>query len=305
MKRKLAAGLALLLALFMIPSFAFADEDTLTLADPQENEETKADIRVTIGANLDDEQIAAIYQDFGVERGSVTEIIVTNADERAYLEGIAPERKIGSVALSCVYIRTLDEGKGLTISTKNINWCSADMYTNALITAGITDAEVKVSAPFEVSGTAALTGIYKAYEDITGSTLSEIAKEIGVEELVTTGELAEYIGSEEATQIVNELKKILDQTKNMTDDEVRAEIKGIAKNYNVSITDTQVDQLLKLCRSLEKLDVDALQDKLVSLTKTLETAQKAEMKLTEFAEGVKNFFGKVADFFSNLFGKKK
>jgi len=91
----------------------------------------------------------------------------------------------------------------------------------------------------------------------------------------------------------------------MTDDEVRAEIKGIAKNYNVSITDTQVDQLLKLCRSLEKLDVDALQDKLVSLTKTLETAQKAEMKLTEFAEGVKNFFGKVADFFSNLFGKKK
>ena len=107
---------------------------------------------------------------------------------------------------------------------------------NALITAGITDAEVKVSAPFDVSGTAALTGIYKAYEDITGTTLSEIAKTIGVEELVTTGELAEYIGSNEATQIVNELKKILDQTQNMTDDEVRAEIKGIAEAYNVSIT---------------------------------------------------------------------
>ena len=179
------------------------------------------------------------------------------------------------------------------------------MYMNALVTAGITDAEVKVSAPFDVSGTAALTGIYKAYEDITGTTLSEIAKAIGVEELVTTGELAEYIGSEEATQIVNELKKILDQTGSMTDDEVRAEIRGIAEAYNVSITDAQVDQLLKLCRSLEKLDVAQLQDKLVSLTKTLESAKKVESKLSEFANGVKNFFGKVADFFARLFGSKK
>ena len=230
---------------------------------------------------------------------------MTNADERAYLEGIAPERKIGSVALSCIYIKTLPEGEGLRISTNKINWCTSEMYMNALVTAGITDAEVKVSAPFDVSGTAALTGIYKAYEDITGTTLSEIAKAIGVEELVTTGELAEYIGSEEATQIVNELKKILDQTGSMTDDEVRAEIRGIAEAYNVSITDAQVDQLLKLCRSLEKLDVAQLQDKLVSLTKTLESAKKVESKLSEFANGVKNFFGKVADFFARLFGSKK
>ena len=33
------------------------------------------------------------------------------------------------------------------------------MYKNALTTAGITDADVKVTAPFEASGTAALTGI--------------------------------------------------------------------------------------------------------------------------------------------------
>ena len=148
-----------------------------------------------------------------------------------------------------------------------------------------------------------LTCSAEGREDITGTTLSEIAKTIGVEELVTTGELAEYIGSNEATQIVNELKKILDQTQNMTDDEVRAEIKGIAEAYNVSITDAQVDQLLKLCRSLEKLDVAQLQEKLVSLTKTLEGAKQVESKLSEFAAGVKNFFGKVADFFSRLFGK--
>lgn len=298
MRKTMAVALLLLLCIMLLPSAALADEEGEAVLTPAESGE----VRVTIGANLDETQIAQIYKDFGVERGSVTEITVTNADERAYLEGIAPERKIGSVALSCIYIKTLPEGEGLKISTNNINWCTSDMYTNALITAGITDAEVKVSAPFDVSGTAALAGIYKAYEDITGTTLSEIAKTIGVEELVTTGELAEYIGSEEATQIVNELKNILDQTQNMTDDEVRAEIKGIAEAYNVSITDAQVDQLLNLCRSLEKLDIAQLQDKLVSLTKTLEGAKKVESKLTEFANSIKTFFEKVADFFARLFG---
>lgn len=298
MRKTMAVALLLLLCIMLLPSAALADEEGEAVLTPAESGE----VRVTIGANLDETQIAQIYKDFGVERGSVTEITVTNADERAYLEGIAPERKIGSVALSCIYIKTLPEGEGLKISTNNINWCTSDMYTNALITAGITDAEVKVSAPFDVSGTAALAGIYKAYEDITGTTLSEIAKTIGVEELVTTGELAEYIGSEEATQIVNELKNILDQTQNMTDDEVRAEIKGIAEAYNVSITDAQVDQLLSLCRSLEKLDIAQLQDKLVSLTKTLEGAKKVESKLTEFANSIKTFFEKVADFFARLFG---
>ena len=37
-------------------------------------------------------------------------------------------------------------------------------------------AKVIVSAPFAVSGTAALTGVYKAYEDITGQSLSSLAK---------------------------------------------------------------------------------------------------------------------------------
>lgn len=299
MKKTIAAVLTLLLCFLILPSAAFADEEGEPVLTPAKD---GSEVRVTIGANLDETQIAQIYKDFGVERGSVAEIIVTNADERAYLEGIAPERKIGSVALSCIYIKTLPEGEGLKISTNNINWCTSEMYMNALVTAGITDAEVKVSAPFDVSGTAALTGIYKAYEDITGTTLSEIAKTIGVEELVTTGELAEYIGSEEAIQIVNELKKILDQTQNMTDDEVRAEIKGIAEAYNVSITDAQVEQLLKLCRSLEKLDIKQLQDKLVSLTKTLEGAKKVESKLSEFANSIKTFFGKIGDFFSRLFG---
>ena len=260
--------------------------------------------RVAIGANLDESQIAQVYADFGLERGSVQEITVTNQDERAYLEGLVSEKKIGSVALSCVYITTLEPGSGLSISTKHINWCTEQMYANALTTAGITDARVMVTAPFDVSGTAALTGIYRAYESITGTTLSDLAKIIGAEELVLTGELAEYIGSEEATELINELKKILDQTQNMSDDDVRAEIRKIAEQYNVVISDSQVEQLLTLCRRLEKLDVNALQSKLVSLAETVQKANAAKETVSAIGEKISNFFSSVGNFFSNLFGKK-
>ncbi|HOF99853.1 MAG TPA: DUF1002 domain-containing protein [Clostridia bacterium] len=263
----------------------------------------EGDARVTIGADLTAEQKAQIYADFGIAQGDVPEIVVTNENERKYLEGLAPEGKIGKVALSCVYITILEQGEGLDISTKNINWCTADMYTNALVTAGITDAKVVISAPFPVSGTAALTGIYKAYEDITGQTLSELAKTVGVEELITTGNLAEYIGSAEAAEIVNELKKILDQTQTMTDDEVRAEIKRIAEQYNVSLSDAQLEQLLKLCRSLEKLDVDELRQKLIDLAKTVEKAGQAAQTISKIEQSVKNFFASVGAFFAKLFGK--
>ena len=260
--------------------------------------------RVTIGADLDDAQRAQIYKDFGLERGTVTELTVTNKNERAYLEGLVPDGKIGNVALSCVYITTLEEGSGLDISTNNINWCTSDMYKNALTTAGITDAKVMISAPFPVSGTAALTGIYKAYEDITGQSLSDLAKSVGAEELIVTGQLAEYIGSEDATEMINQLKGILDQTQNMTDDEVRAEIRRIAEDYNVVITDAQVEQLLGLCRQLEKLDVTELKEKLLSLTQTVQKANQAKQAISNFATGVKNFFTSIGNFFSNLFGGK-
>jgi len=265
------------------------------------------DARVTIGANLDDSQIAAIYKDFGIERGSVTEIEVTNAEERAYLEGLVDEKKIGSVALSCVYITLTEPGSGLAISTNNINWCTEQMYINALTTAGITDAKVMVSAPFPVSGTAGLTGVYKAYEDITGENLSSLAKSVGAEELILTGELAEYIGSEEATALINELKGILNITETMPDEDVKKEIRTLADQYNVQVTDGQIDQLLKLCRQLEKLDVKELQDKLASITQTVqkaaETKQKVDGALATVTEKLKGFFGSVTSFFSGLFNK--
>lgn len=258
--------------------------------------------RAVIGANMTEEQIADVYANFGIARGSVTELRVTNADERKYLEGYVDESIIGTNSISCVYIEVLEEGEGLDVTTSNINWCTSQMYVSALATAGITDAKIIVAAPFEVSGTAALTGVYLAYEDITGQELDETAKLVSTQELTLTAELAEQIGSYDSVEIVNELKLLLGETKNMTDDELRAEISSIASDLGVTLTDTQIDQLISLCRSLEKLDPEQLKEKVESVQNTIAKLGQAKEKVTSFIESVKNVWNSVVDFFKNLFG---
>ncbi len=251
--------------------------------------------RVTIGANLSEKQINQIYQDFGLTRGDVIELVVTNDEEREYLSGLVPDEKIGTRAISCIYIETREEGFGIEVTTKKINWCTERMYINALLTAGVEDAKVMVSAPFEVSGTAALTGVYKAYEDITGVELDKSAKEAGAEELVVTGELAEIIGSEQAAELINELKKVLDQTKDMTDAELRGLILKIAAEQNVQLTEENIAQIISLVRTLEKLDIEDWAQKLSQLSQT-------SQDVSSFFDGVKDFFAGVGDFFANVFG---
>ena len=258
------------------------------------------DSRAVIGADLTEEQIKTVYQLFGVSRGSVSELTVTNAEERQYLEGLVDEKVIGHYAISCVYVKLLDEGEGLNVDTYNISWCTAEMYKNALVTAGITDAKIVVAAPFEVSGTAALTGIYKAYESITGNSLDEIAKAVGTQELTITGELAEQIGNLDATEIVNGLKEILGETAKMSDEELRKEIQDIASQYAVSLTDKQIDQLIDLCRSLEGLDPGALKERVVQAQETIRRIGEAKDKAVTFYTKFQGFLGTVSNFLDQL-----
>ena len=290
MKLKKLLSLALALCIVLGAGSAFAMNE--------------GDARAVIGANLSEENKNQVYSTFGISRGSVTELTVTNAEERQYLEGLVSSDIIGSRSISCVYVEIAKAGSGLDVSVSNVNWCTRETYMNALVTAGTSDAKVIVTAPFTVTGTAALTGIYKAYESITGTALDDVAKLVGTQELVITNELADEIGSYDASMIVNELKKILDETKNMTDAEVDAEIRRIAKEYNVSISDFQISQLITLCRSLEGLDSSALKEKVEAAQDAIKKLAGVQETANKFVEGVKNIFQSIGNFFSNLFGKK-
>ena len=260
--------------------------------------------RCVIGSDLSEDQVEGIYGVFGVRRGDVTELRLTNAEERTALEGYVDPAVIGTRSLSSVYLELLPAGSGMNVTTENISWCTPEMYISALATAGITDARIIVAAPFPVSGTAALAGIYKAYEDMTGQKLDDLAKLISTQELTITGELADEIGNMDSTSIVNELKMMLDETVNMTDDEIRQTIREIAKRYNVKLTDTQVEQLLQLCRSLEKLNPDQLKERVEDVQETLRRVSDAKTQVVGFVQTIKKVIDSVKSFFERIAGNR-
>lgn len=259
----------------------------------------EGEARIALGADLTEEQKAEAMEWFGVT-GDTPLTVVTNRDERQYFEGKLPDEKLGHHAYSSIYIVAGAKGSGLDIETHNINFVTSQMYENALISAGITDAKIKIWAPRPISGTAALTGTYKAYEDMTGQFLDEYAKDLGIEELIATGELAEYIGSEDALAIIRDVKKILDETAGMNDDDVMAKIHGIAEEYGVTLTDDQADKLFTLTRMFEGLSAEEIQQRLVNMA-------KAAQKLNTFGEIVQSviqtigqFIKTVGDFFTGI-----
>ena len=243
--------------------------------------------RAVIAADLTPEQVTQMYQTFGVQQGSIPELTLTNAEERGYLEGYVASSVIGTKSISCVYVRLMPEGSGMNVTTNNITWCTSEMYTGALATAGITDAVIKVAAPFPVSGTAALAGIYKAYEDMAGEELDALAKDVGTQELTVTGELAEDIGSTDSASIVSELKSMLNETAQMSDEQLRTEITSLAQRYKVRLTDTQVNQLINLCRSLEKLDTNGLKTRVGDVQSTISKVGEAKEEVEGFISTIK------------------
>lgn len=283
--------ISLLLCVLLFASFgtaAYADDAEVTQS------------RAVIGADLDASQVAAVYSVFGVAQGDVIQLTVTNAEEREYLEGYVDDSIIGTRSISCVYVELLGDGAGMDVTTSNITWCTAEMYISALATAGITDAKIVVAAPFEVSGTAALTGIYKAYEDMTGKKLDDIAKLVSTQELTITGELANEIGSMDSTSIVNDLKLMLDETQQMSDEEIREQIVQIAGRYNVTLTEKQIQQLISLCRSLEGLDADQLKARVEEVQSTLQKVSNAKTQVVGFVEQVKKVVTSVKSFFEKI-----
>ena len=267
--------------------------------------------RAVIGADLEAQQVQDVYNMFGVRRGDVIELTMTNAEERRYLEGYVDDSLIGTRSISCVYVELLPAGSGMSVTTSNITWCTGEMYISALATTGITDAKVIVAAPFEVSGTAALSGVYKAYEDMTGMKLDDLAKAVSTQELTITGDLAKEIGSMDSMSIVNELKLMLNETQKMSDQEIRQAIVEIAGRYNVNLTDTQINQLISLCRSLEGLDPDQLKQRVEEVQGTLQKVSEAKTKVVGFAQTVKKvvdsvtgFFNRISDLLSRFQSKK-
>lgn len=258
---------------------------------------------LSLGGNLTEEQRNTVLQLMGIDPSELSEydVIYTTIDEEyQYLGNYLSSDTIGKRSLSSVVVVKREQGHGINITTKNISYCTVGMYKNALITAGITDADIIVAAPFPISGTGALVGTMKAYAVMTGEEVSEENMDAALNELVVTGDLADTIGdSQQVEEFIAYLKQQIVERGLKTEEDIRALIKEAGKKFDISLSEEQIRDIVALLQKIGNLDLDI--DTLVSQARDLYDRIANIGKSGGFFDKIAEFFRSIIDFFKNLF----
>lgn len=278
---------------------------------------------VVLGADLSVEQRAEVLRLMGLTEETLadcTVLTITNEMEHAYLDPYLDASVIGSKSLSSVKITKAAEGSGVKVTTQNINYCTTGMYRNALLTAGMKDTDVLVVGPTPISGTAGLIGALKAYEVMAGEVVPDTVLDTALDELITTGELAQSIqgeaGADEAEALIAWLKgKVAGGELDIGDEEsIRAAIAEGEKTFGISLTEEDRQGIIELLKKLDNLGLNA--DYLLEQAQYLyekyglSIVENANEAINEAVEGAltsafKSFFenltNAVSDFFKNIF----
>lgn len=245
------------------------------------------DAVVTIGADLTASQRSQVLSFFGLDESDLQNmdvITVTNADEHAYCDATIPSSVIGNQTLSCSYIQPTNSG-GIRVRTANLNYVTSDVLYNALQTAGIQNCNLVVTAPCEVSGTGALTGVFMAYES-TGNTLDTNRAEAAIEEMYTTAGLVSEYGDDMA-EVIGEVKdEVISSAADLTYDQIVQIIKDKCAEHGITITDEDIAAIANLVQRLQSMGLSA-----DSFAATLS-------KLG----GISGLIDSIVSFFSGLFG---
>ena len=277
---------------------------------------------LALGADLTDAQLQVVLDKMGIAKedlGNYNVVYITNEEEHQYLDGYIDSSVIGTNALSCVMVKETDAGSGLRLTTVNINYCTINMYRNALITAGVENADILVVGPFPLSGTAALIGAMRAYEEMSGVTLDEEAQQIALAELVVTGDV---VSSGNTAEEADKLQEVIDYIKaeviagDITDlEEIKEIIENAETQFDITLTDEQKQQIADLMQKIADLDIDPtklleqagdLYDKygetvLAEAKEILDGIFTEEVKASLW-ESIKSFFStlwnSIVDFFS-------
>ena len=252
---------------------------------------------VTLGENLSTEQRQLILNYFGVTEQEVDIVTVTNSDEHRYLDGVATQQQIGTRTFSCTYIEPTNSG-GINIKTVNLNWVTCDMIRNALITSGITNCNIICASPIEVSGTGSLTGIFMAYENVSGEQLSEEKIEIASEELITTMNIAEEIGQDEASTMLSELKEEVIVNSIENEEEIQKTIEDYIEENKIELTEEQKWALIDLLLQISEQDYD-----IEDVKQAYEDIKDTAKQVKEDAESLLNWFEKLINWIKTVWQK--
>lgn len=284
----------------------------------------KADTFMTasIANDLTAEEKKMVYDFFGVPKENVQEFITNNADERKALLGIVSEAQIGNVTKSSALVEPTNAG-GIIVETKNLTFVSDTMITNTLITLGVKNAKIKAVAPFPVSGTGALTGIIKCFENSKNSDMeiTEEQKEVANEELVMTGQLGDSLGKDEASAVINEIKTQVIKDSPKTDIEIGNIVTNVINNYNIFVSPENREKIVSVMSKINGLDIEYkdiketlkvnktnLKNKLENMGSELKESgwfKKSLTQIKSFGRWISEGFSKLGDYIAGFFSDEE
>ena len=276
-----------------------------------DNVEIKKDDKpyLALGADLSDDQKNTVLSLMGIDPANLANYnvtYVTNAQEHQYLDSYVDSSKIGSKSWSSVVIVKRKKGNGLNISTNNITYCTVGMYKNALTTAGITDADIIVAGPKPISGTAALVGIFEAYEAMTGEAVQDNVVDAALNELVVTGELEASIQGltdQEVEEFIAYIKSLIAE-KGLTDEKsINEAIDEACDKYGVTLSDDERQKIVDLLLKITSLGIDlsGLVDYAASLYNSFKNGGSSSGIMASIGNFFGNIFSAIGEFFKNLF----
>lgn len=262
-------------------------------------------------------------------------------DETGYVYSEDVDNYLGmlydnSVLKSSIRIMQRDPGYGLNItlneSMGEITKITEETYQNALLTSGITDADVTIAAAEDVTGESALSGIYKAYE-VQGEDIPEERTQNAQEELEAISDISDENSDVEGFSQV-QLNKMITEIKieivnnyggEVTEEDVRNIVDEKMQENGLQdiLSQEQVDRIIVIIMNIQESGLFSGEeaDRLIESSRNLvnqitssdafsDAQDKAEEIGQEiqdsgawdsFVTALRNFFNSIVDFFKNLF----
>ena len=240
------------------------------------------------GGGLNADEINQTAEIFEISRQDVVEAPITGEDYGKYL-GTAPVDT--SALISSVLVVKQNNISGVEVINKtpnNITQVTQLQYTNAAITAGITNARIYVGSIKQVTGTSALTGVYKAYA-MNGENLESDRMEVAQVELETTNQIASSLDETDSVKLE---QAIVDIKKDLAD--LKQQVGELATREDIEriINDALMQHQLQNVITTEQID------RLISLFERYQ--QTSAIDSTEVTEQLNNFANDISGRFDSF-----
>ena len=268
---------------------------------------------IIYGVALDSKQRKIVDNAVGISAEEYNVETVNGADLKKYLGYGTEDYNM----ISSIVVKRLEKGSGIRVIIKtpgNINQITEAQYTNAAITAGLTDAEIYVASPKPVTGESALVGVYKS-EELRGENLDPERTKTAQDELKTVIEVSKEnednpdFDSKKLDSAVIEVKQKLadykeENGKTASNDQIKTYIIDALKNVDMDnvLSNNNINVLVNYFNSYQNtsaIDSKEVRDNLVKLAKDIggkagKFYEDNKDSIDKFAKDNKENFDKIA-----------